>query len=254
MRKAAIVGLAVLGLFAAANAEVVLDNTAATTAQPAGDPISLDLQVGNGSDGWLVVMLSYEVGSADTPVGVTAGGQAMNLLTEGFADSFAGPGTKVFSLANPASGTLTIDVDLPDVPPTWGNYYVGAASFFNVGNVTGQTVIDNAGTDGVAALATVTAMPTDGGMIAGIIVGNESGTMTGAAGQNEFFNGELTSSASVMATLAAPTAGNVDFSYDINPGFDRGVISTVGLEVVPEPTTMALLGLGGLAVLRRRKK
>jgi hypothetical protein len=67
---------------------------------------------------------------------------------------------------------------------------------------------------------------------------------------------EMTDYSTMIADF---NGGFLTFGTGINQGwgFDAGNeywVDNVMLEVVPEPATMALLGLGGLAVLRRRRK
>lgn len=61
-------------------------------------------------------------------------------------------------------------------------------------------------------------------------------------------------------TNAASTTGNISLGYNdifsslsANPEFSFGLIDNVVVSVVPEPASLSLLGLAGLAVLRRRR-
>lgn len=64
----------------------------------------------------------------------------------------------------------------------------------------------------------------------------------------------------VVTGLTGPTAGRFAFHYDVPDGGPLGTnsnyigIDTVSYEAVPEPATLAALGLGALAVMRRRRK
>ena len=44
------------------------------------------------------------------------------------------------------------------------------------------------------------------------------------------------------------------FTTSVELGFDEGGVYLVGLNSTPEPATLSLLALGGLALLRRRRR
>ena len=57
-----------------------------------------------------------------------------------------------------------------------------------------------------------------------------------------------------VGTTSAGGAGTIDVYIDDNPGNDdRTWYDGVSYEAVPEPGSLALLGLGGLCVLQRRR-
>jgi hypothetical protein len=63
----------------------------------------------------------------------------------------------------------------------------------------------------------------------------------------------------VMTGLSGPTSGRFAFNYNVPNGGPSGTnsdfigIDSVSYTAVPEPATMAALGLGALAVIRRRR-
>ncbi|MFQ3586355.1 MAG: choice-of-anchor J domain-containing protein [Fimbriimonadaceae bacterium] len=63
-----------------------------------------------------------------------------------------------------------------------------------------------------------------------------------------------------VSGLSGPTPGRIAFHYDVPDGGPAGNnsnyigIDTITYEAVPEPATLAALGLGALAVMRRRRK
>lgn len=63
-----------------------------------------------------------------------------------------------------------------------------------------------------------------------------------------------------LSGLSGPTSGRFAFHYDVPNGGPSGAnsdyigIDTIAYQAVPEPATMAALGLGVAALLRRRRK
>jgi len=56
-------------------------------------------------------------------------------------------------------------------------------------------------------------------------------------------------------TMALTALGDVGAVFAVNLGpYNQPVVSSIAFTVVPEPMTVALLGLGGLFLMRRRKK
>ena len=56
-----------------------------------------------------------------------------------------------------------------------------------------------------------------------------------------------------LVTITALAEGTASLSSDEYGAFGTAQIGNLGVTVVPEPMTIALLGLGGLFLLRRRK-
>ena len=150
-----------------------------------------------------------------------AGGENWSLLVGGavFADtgSEVGTATILGDYVQGADGTLAIDI---------GGY--GEGTEFDVVDITG--LADLAGTLDVALIGGFEPVLTDAFTIL------DAGQLVGT------FDTLDTSDA-----LFSNPAMGWEVLYDYEAG-------TVTLVVVPEPTTLALLGLGGLALLRRRRK
>jgi hypothetical protein len=64
----------------------------------------------------------------------------------------------------------------------------------------------------------------------------------------------------ILSGLSGPTAGRFAFNYHVTGGGPGGAnsdfigVDDVSYTSVPEPATMAVLGLGAAALLRRRRK
>lgn len=59
----------------------------------------------------------------------------------------------------------------------------------------------------------------------------------------------------LLGTVDSTTTATVDVAQLLSTNADyRSIVKGVGIEVVPEPSSAALLGLGGLALILRRRK
>ncbi|MBN1765957.1 MAG: PEP-CTERM sorting domain-containing protein [Sedimentisphaerales bacterium] len=137
-----------------------------------------------------------------------------------------------------AGGTATVYV-VSDAADVWEGY-IGGSSAVDGGGATAFTVtaLAPAGPDGYA-----TADPYGyaGYYAVGALDFNPEDTITVTSG-NQF---------QIDASDADLTSGS---SYDINVYADdwATVIDTVTINIIPEPMTLSLLGLGGLLLRRRR--
>ena len=84
-------------------------------------------------------------------------------------------------------------------------------------------------------------------------------TMTASGGDlGALANGALTFTGGVghalFSGISASDLGDITFSTTAAAGSNNGVLTGLQIDAVPEPSSAALLGLGGLALILRRRK
>jgi autotransporter family porin len=211
----------------------------------------------NGGDGYI----GYSVGSVCTAFVDGAGstwtntgylcvgeeGTGMLNITNGGAVSSSG--TAYLGRQSGSTGTVSVD----GAGSTWAN----SGSLF-VGNTgTGTLAISNGGLVSVGGSLTIDTNSGGssfvdmslGGQLA--LLGSANNrtdflTLVGGGGEIRYWDGEAWSNIT--------GAGGSDYSVVAMTGGDLDGYSVLTVTAVPEPATMSLLALGGLALLRRRKK
>ena len=156
----------------------------------------------------------------------------------------------LFYFADPAaSGTVTFDLGGTTSPN--GAYFI-----FEVANVDDSLGFDTS--TGAAITTTVDdryvfnfvgANNTDGATLT--TAANSITTLAGVSDSNGSIGGGSIGAAS---TDDAGVAGAKTLGFDgFGGGFQQGQVALALSVAVPEPTSVAMLGLGGLALLRRRR-
>ena len=175
--------------------------------------------------------LSVEVGAA-TEITMEMTGGTLDLYFAGASNCYfrlgagASSGTAIFNMSG---GTLTVDVD-SNLYASGSNGYVrvgygynGAITMTDDAAIYAWDLLIGAGTDGVDL--------SDDAMI--VLKGDDTSAI------EDFITGGV-------LTSNGRTVNNVTYSYDEQTGLTT-------ITAIPEPATLLLLGLGGLAMIRRKR-
>lgn len=250
----AIVAMAtlVLTVVPAGAATITIDGALTTGTGPggAGDKTIQTAFDASGSDK-LVVVLGGEHGFSGNVGGnfngVTYGGTA---LTEAAQNGVGIPTVAIFYLDNPgAAGDIVVNQENHNSSP-YAIYLLSgtAAGIGNTADANSNSVsLATTAADSLVIAAIDNAGP-DGGNYPAVLSADEPLTLDAGRIGNTRWNVLNVAS----ATVAAPGSD----TYSFSGAAATDLVATVAVEflAVPEPTTMGLLVLGGLGLLRRRRR
>ncbi|MBT3201807.1 MAG: PEP-CTERM sorting domain-containing protein [Phycisphaerales bacterium] len=140
---------------------------------------------------------------------------------------------------NTQGGTIT-PILLTGSPSSYTTLWVGSA--FDP-TVDGVQMVPETGTFTLAAPTIVYAGFFTEGLGSGIIALNDNNSGSGSSSTDHDANG-----------FTVPTGAGQPVDSISHPGLNRTYAFEINVDPVPEPATMSLLALGGLAILRRRRK
>ncbi len=218
------------------------------------DTTSKAYTVNSGSNLGLVIAWANEGGSGATSGTWTVGVDVQN-FTVVSASAPSGGSTSTHTAIlylkdpNPGSGTITLDT-------TDNNEEQRVYSLSNVASFVGANTSTGAGA-GTVSLDFGATLPSDSLAIVG---GNVNGSLTGT---DPFFSATSGSATTIStdslasassdsyATLAEGVSGDLVLEAGAD---DRFAFSGVAATAIPEPSALALLGLGTLSLLARRRR
>ena len=210
--------------------------------------------IGAGSDRILIVGVIYE-GGDPTITSIKYGDANLTLAISG---SISSGGTKqtasLYYLLNPATGTANIAID--HLSGTT-NSSAGGISLANVAQQAPEvTVFDSETSASPLTISTDITTLTDGAWVVDVVGngGNTNDHTTAVVGMVERWDEKASSSGGAGSTREVATAGTITNTWDLDLQGNRLTHALAAFAPVPEPATMALLAVGGVAILVRRRR
>jgi len=263
---------------AVTQAEVVFDNSAQLAVQvPVGSPVLgqtaatlEDFTVGDNNNRVLIVSVAgEEVDSVASvkfnDVGLTKAVDTTTTVADGFEDHVS-----IWYLLNPDVGTFDIEITGVNDPNEPDNqaWEAGAASFYNVLQQAPVTAIGTTDTDTTSASLTIAG--TAGGLIYESISTNgdndtnNDGTpdtgvgvqsLTATDGQTLVYNrnADVAGGFTSAAAYELPgTTGDQTQTWTLGDASEHA-FAAVSFQMIPEPVSLALVAVGSLLMLTRRR-
>ena len=219
--------------------------------------VNVDIQ-GTGSGNVGTGIANYTGASANGPI---ASSTTWNHFTVG-----GNPpnGDSMLNLNDDSGAATTVDV-------TFGTGWLGSFAdgapnnlqgdrTFIATDVSGDITIGGLNPGGTYNLALITGFNVAGSFSTDFTIGGTTLTANDTVGAGTNANGALTFTSggthALFSNIIADGSGDITFSTTNTAGASNGVLSGLQIEAVavPEPSTTALLGLGGLALILRRRK
>ena len=161
-----------------------------------------------------------------------------------------------------AANSVAFNISNPSVSATFGsqyygaNYFVGLPSTPSLGTVVGASSTLTNYNASTTTVHLTNALPGDvnlDGLVNGTDLAIVNSGLNTSGYTNGYSQGDLNEDGLINGTDLAIVNSNLNTSLLGTTGAPAGALSQIGGSAVPEPTSLGLLALGGLAALRRRR-